>query len=171
MLILGIVGLSGLGWAMQSIDVHGSTNERAAVKRAVRAPFVDLQRRDAHALCEDFTPSVAAQLVGGTGGDCEQRVDALFQRTQHAGEYVPPRDAGGRNRLAVGAVHWRGDRATADTSYRTGTPGRRPWSLQMSERRWRIATPVRLEMRADCAGHPFGASGCVDALSIRFAAG
>ena len=62
-------------------------------------------------------------------------------------------------------------RKSGDTSYRTGTPGRRPWSLQMSERRWRIATPVRLEMRADCAGHPFGASGCVDALSIRFAAG
>lgn len=171
MLILGIVGLSGLGWAMQSIGIHGSTNERAAIKRAVRAPFVDLQRRDARALCEDFTPSVAAHLAGGAGGDCERRVDALFQRTQDAGEYVPPRDGGGHSRLAVSAVHWRGDRATADTSYRAGALGGQPWSLRMSALRWRISTPARLEMRADCAGHPFGTSGCVDALSMRFAAG
>lgn len=171
MLILGIVGLSGLGWAMQSIGVHGSINERAAINRAVRAPFVDLQRRDAHALCEDFTPPVAAHLAVGAGDDCERRVAALFQRTRGVGEYLPPREDRTSSRLAVSAVHWHGDRATADTSYRTGVSGRRAWSLRMHALRWRVATPAKLEMRAYCTGHPVGASGCVDALSMRFAAG
>jgi hypothetical protein len=170
MLIWGIVGLSGLGLAVQSIDVHGSTNDRAAIKRAVRAPLADLKRRDAHALCEDFTPSVAAQLAGGARESCERSVSARFRAARNAPEYVRPADRSAR-RLAVSAVHWRGDRATAVSSYPAVAAARRELRLHMLAQRWRTATPARLEMRSDCTNHPFGAAGCVYAMSIRFTAG
>jgi hypothetical protein len=169
MLIWGIVGLSGLGLAVQSIGVHGSTNDRAAITSAVRAPLADLRRRDAHALCEDFTPSVAAQL-SGVPESCERSVNALFRAARNAPEYVPLADRAA-HKLAVSAVHWRGDRATAVSSYRAGAAARREVRLDKLARRWRIATPSRLEMRSDCSDHPFGTSGCVYAISIRFAAG
>jgi hypothetical protein len=171
MLILGIVGLSGLGWAVQSIGVHGSTDERAAIRHAVHAPLADLQRRDAGALCEDFTPAVAAQLVDGPSGDCKQRVNVFFERARSAGEYVAPSNRATRGALAITAIHWRGDSATAASSYRTEAVGGHAWRLEMDGLRWRIATPARLEMHADCVGHPFGAAGCVYALSLRFAGG
>jgi hypothetical protein len=42
----------------------------------------------------------------------------------------------------------------------------------MLARRWRIATPTRLEMRSNCSDHPFAASGFSYAMStIRFAGG
>jgi hypothetical protein len=167
-LILGIVGLSGLGLAVQSVGVHGSTNERAAVRRALRAPFADLKRRDARALCDDFTPAVAADLASGAGGDCEQQVSALFVRARGAGEYISPHDGSVSERLASGTIHWRGDRATAAWSNQSGGLRRGSLQLEMHAQRWRIATPARLELRADCAGHPFGESGCVDAISLRF---
>jgi hypothetical protein len=170
MLVLGIVGLSGLGWVVQSVGVHGSTNERAAIRRALRAPFADLKRRDARALCDDFTPSVAAGLTrGADGDDCEQRVSALFVRARGAGEYVAPNGGPASGRLTVSAIRWRGDRATVASSDRASGPG----SLQLELRalRWRIATPARLEVRADCDDHPFGAPGCVYAASLHFAGG
>ena len=170
MLIWGIVGLSGLGLAVQAIDVHGSTNDRAAIKRAVRAPLADLKRRDARALCEDFTPSVAAHLASYAPEGCERGVNALFRVARNAPEYVPPADRSARG-LAVSAVHWRGNRATAVSSSRAGTLAQRDLHLEIVARRWRIATPTRLEMRSDCKDHPFGTSGCVYAVSIRFAAG
>jgi hypothetical protein len=170
MLIWGIVGLSGLGWALQSIDVHGSTNDRAAIKRAVRAPLADLRRRDAHALCEDFIPTVAAHLAGNPADRCEQNVSVLLRAARNAPEYVPPAERSAHD-LTVNAVHWRGDRATAVSSYRPGAPARRELRLEMLARRWRIATPTRLELLSDCSDHPFGARGCVYAMSIRFAGG
>jgi hypothetical protein len=170
MLIWGIVGLSGLGLAVQSIGVHGSTDERAAIRRAIHAPFADLKRRDAQALCEDFTPSVAAQLASGAGG-CERRVSALFRLAQSGAEYVQPGDGLARGRLAVSAIHWRGSRATAAVGGRPQAGGVHDWRLDMRARRWRITTPIRLEVRKDCSAHPFGASGCVYALSMRTAAG
>lgn len=170
MLILGIVGLSGLGWAIQSVGVHGSTNERAAIRRALRAPFADLKRRDARALCNDFTPSVAAALANGAGGSsCEQRVGALFLRTRGAGDYVSPGDRPADGQLAVNAIRWRGNSATVPS--RARPEGLHGGSLRLELRalRWRIATPARLEARTDCAGHPVGGPSCVYAVSLRFA--
>lgn len=168
-LIVGIVGLSGLGWAIQSVGVHGSTNERAAIRRALRAPFADLKRRDARALCDDFTPSVAAHLTAGGGGNCERRVSALFVRTRDAGEYISPGAGPAHGRVALSAISWSGDRAMVATNDKSGGAGRASLQLEMYAQRWRIAQPARLELRVDCAGHAFGGSGCVDAISLRFA--
>jgi hypothetical protein len=169
MLILGIVGLSGLGWAVQSVGLHGSINERAAIRRALRAPFADLKQRNARALCDDFTPSVAAHLAGGAGGDCEQRVSVLLMRARGAGEYVSPNDGPARGRLAFGAIRWHGDRATAAANDRSASLGGESLQLDLHAQQWRIATPARLELRTDCAGHRLGGPGCVDAISLRFA--
>jgi hypothetical protein len=168
-LIWGIVGLSGLGWAIQSVGVHGSTNERAAIRRALRAPFADLKRRDARALCDDFTPSVAAALASGAGGStCEQRVSTLFLRARGAGEYVSPGNRPASGRLAVSAIRWRGNSATAPSRAQSDGLAGESLRLELRAQRWRIATPARLEARTDCAGDPVGGSGCVYAVSLRF---
>lgn len=168
MLIWGIVGLSGLSFAVQAIDVHGSTNERAAIKRAVRAPHADLKRRDARALCEDFTPSAAAQLAGDRGQSCERRVSAFFRRAHGAGEYVPPNQRTTGGRLAVGAIHWGADRATAISG--AGAGNGRTVRLELLAKRWRITTPASLALLTDCRAHPFGTPGCIYAISLQFAA-
>jgi hypothetical protein len=170
MLILGIVGLSGVGWVVQSVGVHGSTDERAAIRRALRAPFADLKRRDARALCDDFTPSVAAGLASGAAGsNCEQRVGALFVRARGAGEYFSPGDRPASGRLAVSAIRWRGNSATAPLRAQPEGLAGGSLRLELRDRRWRIATPARLEARTDCAGHPVSGPGCVYAVSLHFA--
>ena len=170
MLIWGIVGLSGLGFAVQAIDVHGSTNERAAIKRAVRAPRADLRRRDARALCEDFTPSAAAQLAGDHGQSCERRVSAFFRRAHGAGEYVAPNERTAGGRLAVGAIHWGANRATAISSSVAGAGKGRTVRLELFAKRWRITTPATLALLTDCRAHPFGTPGCIHAMSLQFVA-
>jgi hypothetical protein len=166
LLIWGIVGLSGLGLVIQLIGVHGSTDEQAAITRAVRAPFQDLRRRDARALCEDFTPAVAAKLTS-TEGSCAGHVGRLFARSARDAEYVPSQGLLSHGRVEVRAIRLHDDRATAD-SVGPGTPARvRHWQLARVEGRWRIATPATLQMQSDCDRHPFGGAGCLDVLSMQ----
>jgi hypothetical protein len=166
MLILGIVGLSGLGLVVQMVGIHGATDERAAIRRAVRAPLRDLRRRDARALCDDFTPTVAAALTG-SGGGCAGGVGRLFRLGAGAAEYVPSGGLLASGRFEVRAIHRRGDSATAD-SLGPGTPGPdRRWRLALVGGRWRIAMPAELEIDSDCTRHPFGARGCLDVLALR----
>ncbi len=166
LLIWGIVGLSGLGLIVQLIGIHGSTDEQAAIRRAVRAPFQDLRRRDARALCEDFTPAVAADLTS-VGGSCASRVGQLFQLSARDAEYVPSQGVLSHGRIEVTSIHMHEGRATAD-SVGPGKPALvRHWQLTLVHGRWRIATPATLEVQSDCEQHPFGASGCLDVLSMR----
>lgn len=166
LLIWGIVGLSGLGLAIQLIGIHGSTDEQAAVRRAVRAPFQDLRRRDARALCEDFTPAVAAKLTS-VDGSCASHVGRLFARSAQDAEYVPSQGLLSHGRFEVRAIRVHENRATAE-SVGPGKPAPvRHWQLARVDGRWRIATPATLEMQSDCDRHPFGGAGCVDVLSMR----
>jgi len=166
LLISGIVVLSGLGLAIELIGVHGSTDQQAAIRRAVRAPFQDVRRRDARALCEDFTPAVAAKLASIDGG-CESHVGELFARSAQDAEYVPSQGLLSHGRVEVQAIRRHGDRATAD-SVGPGRPALvRHWQLTLVNGRWRIATPATLQMQADCDQHPFGGAGCIDVLSMR----
>jgi len=166
LLIWGIVGLCCLGAVIQLVGIHGSANEQAAIRRAVRAPFQDLRRRDAHALCDDFTPAVAAELAA-SGGSCAARVGWLFRLSASNAEYVPSQGLLSRGRVEVTTIHQDGDRATADT-VGPGTPAlARHWQLVLVHGRWRIATPATLQLSSDCKRHPFGAPGCLDVLSMR----
>jgi hypothetical protein len=169
LLIWGIVGLCGLGAAVQLIGVHGATDERAAIRRAMRAPFQDLRHRDARALCEDFTPSVAAHLADDSSGSCPAQVGRLFQASEHDMELVSPQSPPTHGRISVTTIHWRGDRASVLSSL-LGAPGdSRRWRLVREHGRWRISTPVTLRMRSDCTGHPLVARGCIEAFSIDLA--
>jgi len=166
LLIWGIVGLSGLGLIIQMIGIHGSTNEQSAIRLAVRAPFQDLRRHDAEALCADFTPAVAAELAA-SGGSCATRVGRLFRLSSSDAEYVPSQGPLARGRVAVTSIRRHGDRATAD-SVGPGSPGLvRHWQLALVDGRWRIATPAMLQMRSDCRRRPFGVPGCLDVLSVQ----
>jgi hypothetical protein len=167
-LIWGIVGLCGLGAAVQLIGVHGATDERAAIRRAVRAPFQDLRRRDASALCADFTSPVAAHLVAASGS-CPSRVDRLFQSSRDGVELVPYQSLAAKGRGSVTAIHWAGDRAWARSPLPGATDGSRRWQLLREGGRWRISTPMTLSVRSDCNGHLLGTSGCVAAYSIGLA--
>ncbi len=151
------------------LEVHGSTDERAAIRHALRSPLADLRRRDARALCTDFTPAVDARLTAG-GGGCESRVGEIFRQFQSAAQYVLASESSSPQRLAVTRISWYGKRASAVSS-EPGVPGsERLWRLQMLAGRWRIATPADLDVRADCS-HPFGARACVYAIALRFGPG
>jgi hypothetical protein len=166
LLIWGIVGLSGLGLMIQLIGVHGSTDEQAAIRRAVRAPFQDLRRRDARALCEDFIPAVAADLTSVNGG-CASRVGRLFQLSAKDAEYIPSQGLLSHGRIEVTAIRLHGDHATAD-SIGSGEPALvRHWQLALVHGRWRIATPATLYVQPDCERREVGASGCLEVLSMR----
>jgi hypothetical protein len=151
---------------IQLIGVHGSTDERSAITRAVRAPFQDVRRRDASALCEDFTPAVAAKLTS-IEGSCASQVGGLFASSAQDAEYVPSQGLLSHGRVEVRAIRLHDDRATAD-SVGPGMPARvRHWQLARVDGYWRIATPATLQMQSDCHQHAFGGTGCLDVLSMR----
>jgi hypothetical protein len=165
----GIVALFGFCVAIEVLAVHGSRDERAAIRRALRAPLADLRRGRARALCEDFTPAVDKRLAGGAG--CDRRVAALLHRTPSGARYVPVIESQSAPRLTVRRIRWRDDRATA-VSFRAGDPGsERRWRLSRLGERWRIATPATLVRRADCPRLPSGARSCTYAIALRFARG
>ncbi len=167
MLTWGIV-LFGLGMGLATMRVHGSRNERAAIMRAVRAPFADLRRRDARRLCADLTPAVDARLAPGNGS-CPARLSQTFDPTRNAAEYLAAPEPAPPSRLSVTRISWHGDQASAVSSYPGIAGSERHWRLQRVRQRWRIATPARLDMRSDCQHQQFGGHACVNAMSIRFA--
>jgi hypothetical protein len=169
MLIWGIVGLSGLGLGLQAINVHGSIDERPAIEQAVRAPLRDLRRRDPQALCEDFTTAVASHLTQAAG-DCVTQVRRLFRLADTEGEYVLTQGPATARHFVLASVRWRGDRATAAAAgiaQSAATPDR--WELERISSRWRIATPVWLQMRPVCRPRAPAAVHCPGALTMRFA--
>ncbi len=168
LLIWGIVGLSGLGFAVLLLGVHGATDEPAAIRRAIRAPFQDLRRHDARALCEDFTPAVAEHL-SAAGGSCEEGVRRLFSSSVRPGEYVPAADRAPRRPLEVSAIDWHGGGAQASSRDPYGANRVLRWRLSLVHGRWRIATPMTLRLRSDCARHRFGTSTCLDTLTLSLA--
>jgi hypothetical protein len=164
----GIVVLFGLVLGVSAMSVHGSRDERAAIRLAVRAPFADLRRRDARRLCDDFTPAVDARLAPGTGG-CDTQVGAALRFAHNAAVYVAAPEPAPPGRPSVLRIFWKGDRATAVSSFAGGGTGERRWLLQRVGHRWRIATPMRLDVRADCPHRPSSARACPYMLSMGFA--
>jgi hypothetical protein len=167
----GIVVLFGLGLAVATIGVHGSTDERGAIKRAIHSPFADLQRRNARALCDDFTPAVSARLAGGQGSNCQAQVSRVFALTANAAEYLPAGEQPPHSGVKVVDVSQSGNRAAAVSILPGAAAEEHRLQLRMLARRWEIATPAKLEMRSDC-GHPaLGKGDCAYAMSLSFAAG
>jgi hypothetical protein len=154
-----------------TIGVHGSVDERGAFSRAVRSPFADLQRRNARALCHDFTPAVSAQLAEGGGSSCEAQVGRIFALTTNAAEYLPSARKPPYSKVEIVGVSQSGDRAAAVAIVPGKVAGRRRLELRMLSRRWEIATPAKLEMRSDCAHPLLSQSDCAYEMSLSFAGG
>jgi hypothetical protein len=164
----GIVVLFGLALGLSAMRVHGSRDERAAIRLAMRAPFADLRRRDAQRLCDDFTPAVDARLAPGTGG-CDTQVGAALRLARNAAVYLAAPEPAPPERSSVLRISWKGDRATAASSFaRGGANGERRWLLQRVGHRWRIATPMRLDVRADCPHRASGERACPYMISMGF---
>lgn len=161
----------GFGVLLEALDVHGARDERAAIRHAIKSSLADLRRRDAQALCGDFTPSAAAVLSLARGKQCEERLDSAFAIDVSANESALPYGTPSSAHLRVLDIRWHGDSATAD-ALDPGTPGeRQTLRLSLLGQRWRLATPARLEMQARCQGPPVGARMCVREMSMRFATG
>jgi hypothetical protein len=165
---LGVIAaLVALGLIVQALNVHGSKDERSAIRHALKAPLGDFRRRDGRALCGDFTPGVEAHLATGHGASCESNVTRMFRLTGDEPASLALREA--PTRLRIKSISWHGARAVA-ASVDPGRPdGEKRWRLQMSGGRWRIETPAKLEVRSNCSSHPSGRRTCVRSLSMRFA--
>jgi hypothetical protein len=161
-----IAALIALGLIVQALGVHGSKDERSAIRHALKAPLGDLQRRDGRALCGDFTPNVEAHLVAGGGVNCESNVTRMFGSSTYEAASLALRESPAR--LKIKNISWHGDRASAASVYAGSPSSERHWHLEMVDGRWRIETPARLEVRLDCSHHPSGRRTCVQLLSMRF---
>lgn len=170
MLIWGIVAIFGLAVGVAAISVHGSADERAAIRRAVRAPLLDLRRRNARRLCDDFTAGAQAHLASGAGS-CDARLAEDF-RMAGATLLSPSTDGSAlAARLRVNAISWHGDRATAVSFYAADRASVQRWRLQRVGDAWRIATPATLRLQAECPRPQRTYRGCAGALSMHFAGG
>jgi hypothetical protein len=143
------------------LDVHGSTDEQPAIKRAVKAPFLDLARRDARSLCADFTASVAASFDGKS---CVANVADAFRRETRGEETVACEDS---PRQSVSEVSWHGDHASAVLRCTESGASGRKLELLKVDGSWQIATPARLETRVSCRGVG-GQEHCAELSWIRF---
>jgi hypothetical protein len=163
-----IVALLSVGLVVQAIGLHGSKDERSNITHAVRAPFRDFRKRDAHALCADFTPGVDVQLAGGNGGDCDSNAARMFKANSREadGTYSPILPT----RLKVTDIKWHHDRATAASVYSRWPGSEMHWRLEMLGGRWRVETPARLRVRLQCREDPSGRRVCVQLLAMQFAA-
>jgi hypothetical protein len=169
-LIWGIVAVFGLAVGVAAISVHGSADERAAIRRAVRAPLLDLRRRDARRLCDDFTAGVRAHLAPGAGS-CDSRLAEDFRMA--SATFLSPSTDGSAlaSHLRVNAISWDGNRATAVSFYAGDRSSVHRWRLQRVGDAWRIATPATLRLQADCPRPQPAERGCAGALSMHFAGG
>ncbi len=165
-----MVAVFGLAACVAAISVHGSADERAAIRRAVRAPLLDLSRRDPRRLCDDFTAGAEAHIAPGAGS-CDSRLSYDFRMARAAVLYSPTQPAGPASRLRVSAISWHGDRATAVSSYPGDPSSVYHWRLRRTRDRWRIATPATLQLRAGCPRPAPAGRQCAYALSMRFASG
>jgi hypothetical protein len=163
LLTWGIVVLFGLGAGSAVFFVHGSGDEQAAIRRAVRAPFADLRRGDARALCADFVPAAETRLTGG--GDCARTVRAMLRRSVSRSQDASGAEGLIAPRATVTDVSWHGVEATA--MLREAGAGAHRLRLRLVGDRWRLQTPAALDLHADCA-RATPARPCVRAVGLRF---
>jgi hypothetical protein len=163
-----MIAVCGVAAAVGTISVHGSADERAAIRRAVRAPLLDLRRRDARSLCDDFTAGAEAHIAPGAGS-CDSRLAADFRVARATILSAPTEGSPLASRLRVNAISWHGSRATAVSSYSGDRSSVRHWRLQHVGDTWRIATPATLRLQADCRRLQPVKRTCTYALSMRFA--
>jgi hypothetical protein len=144
---------TGLSFATAAVAIaaagcassHAPTaDQRQAIVRAVKAPFIDAARANGAAFCNDFTSSVARQFANDlshSGQPCAPAVTAALRRT----------DPGDRDTLSglaqsatVTGITVNGSTASATLRItRAGQPHRERLT-RGGVGRWRLSTPARL---------------------------
>jgi hypothetical protein len=160
----------GFAVCVAAISVHGSADERAAIRRAVRAPMLDLRRRNARGLCDDFTAGAKAHIAPGAGS-CDAKLVEDFRLARAVAVYPPADGTALARGLRVTEISWHDDRATASSSYAGDRSSVRHWHLRRVGQDWRIATPATLQVQADCRALQPAKRACAYALSLRFEGG
>jgi mono/diheme cytochrome c family protein len=157
-----VIALPILATIAVAASAPGGSGTRAAVTRAALAPFEAFVRRDAGALCADFTPSVAAELVPNApaGSTCESAVgESLASTAPQEPPLATP---------SVSDVHWQGDHAWASVLFtKVSGPANEKLvgletvsvTLERIAGRWLLATRARLGSIAGC-GNPVRTSQC-----------
>lgn len=124
-------------------------NPRAAITRAVRAPYEAFLHRDSAALCAAFTPTAASHLVAGApaGSSCDSAVSEVFAETA---PYQPPVPAPLPASFKVTRIVAHGSSATAEVTY--GKGGGAHFSLQKIANAWLVSNRSRLVTVKGCGG-------------------
>lgn len=130
----------------------GGSNERAGIIKAVKAPVIAFKSRNAAALCQSFTPSVAAQLVE-RDSECSRGASRAFADLSGRGQIeIWKRDEEPAGlKIEVLSVH--GGFASVRTTWptwREGAPRTVRLTLALSDGWWRIMTPTKMMSYLDC---------------------
>jgi hypothetical protein len=163
LLAVALAGLTLLGLA-------GARNDPdAAITSAAVAPYRDELLGDAHALCSDLTPQVAAKVVSSAkpGTSCEQAVGQIFAATVPT--RVPRRLVlalrASASHLKIGGRHATGifSLTTSDTTQRHGKTtlvihpvGRYRLGFEYVAGRWLVSSRAKLTTIPDCRVRPPG---------------
>lgn len=130
------------------------------ISRAARAPYVDLIRRDAQALCADFTSPAAERLARrvSRSASCEVRVAGAFARSAPFEPISRPAALGA---IRVRGVTQHGDAASATITYGPSRSGTRV-TLEFTRigGDWRVATPPTLGLIKGCFVHGLFTASC-----------
>jgi hypothetical protein len=156
-LALPFLGLGLLGGKVAAGDPEATIGSAAA------APYRDVLKRDAAALCGDFVPVVAAQLVQGAtpGTSCEAAVRQVFAET--APNEEPP-NGGVSVEPVVKHLELAGQHATVKVVFKTTKTTRhsgnvtvqigesRTLTLDLEEvgGRWLVSSQTKLATIVDC---------------------
>ena len=157
MLALPLVGL-----ALLEGRVAASSPE-ASIVSAAAAPYTDVLKRDATALCADLVPAVAAQLVRGSaaGSDCEVAVGQIFAETAQSEESA---NGGVSVQPVVKHLEFTGQHATVKIAFKAtkttkrhgttvvqfGESGTMTINLEEVSGRWLVSSPARLAAITGC---------------------
>jgi hypothetical protein len=141
-----------LAVALCVVSGCGGSDERAAIIKGVKAPVIAFKSRNAAALCQSFTPSVAAQLVE-RDSECSRGARRAFGDLSGRGQIeIWKRDEEPAGlKIEVLSVH--GGFASVRTTWptwREGVPRTVRLTLALSDSRWLISSPTRLVKFITC---------------------
>lgn len=133
----------------------GTSGPTWEIVRAVRAPYIAVVRRDAHALCAAFTPAAVADLASSLspGMGCEHRVAEAFARSD---PIEPAPSSSALMAVRVGDVAQHDNTATAVVTFvgQNGTSSNVRLALtRLGGGSWRVATPPRIGLIKGCNVH------------------
>jgi Cytochrome C oxidase, cbb3-type, subunit III len=144
--VLAVVAVGGL----TVVGCGSSDASLDEISKAARAPYIAIVRRDAHALCADFTPMAADYLARDVlqSVNCEERVAESFVRSA---PFEPKSQPVALNAFKVSGVTLHDNVASAVVAYGAGGSGVQvTLELIRVGGAWRIASHPALSLVNGC---------------------